>query len=103
MTQAAGQHGHYHPVVVFSAFYGIGSEETYGERVDTSKHSMNPGSHPKRRDILLLEAFLQTYLKRRQKRGVNHLPSPCQQTGSSQTAPLIDVYTAQYSQASYSS
>ena len=65
MTQAGGQHGHYHPVVVFNAFYDKESEDTYGERVDSSKHSMNPGSHRKRRGVLLFEAFLQTYFKRR--------------------------------------
>ena len=71
MTQAGGQHGHYHPVVVFSGFYDIQSEDAYRERVDTSKHSMNPCSRRKWRGVILLEAFLRTYFRSdlKKKRG----------------------------------
>ena len=43
--------------------------DTHGGRVDTSKHSVNPGSHCKRIGVLSLEIYLRTYLRGDKKSG----------------------------------
>jgi|ERR1700733_7689160 hypothetical protein len=95
--QAGGKHGHCHPEAVLSAFYVMRLEDTYNERVDTRKHSMSPGSYREWREVLLLEAFLQTYLRVIINKGDIHVPSSYPRKVSFQTAPLIDVYTVQQS------